>query len=203
VSPAAPGAASPPTSLVANAPPSAGSAEGVQPEPHIEILTVKTVSAPAVAAPSQEPAQQSAAAVAAAVPVAQSGSKTAVGNSQSAGAGAVEVRSLNAQNGESATAPQKPAATLGAADTVPTLQPMEMFFLLLTALSVFIFSAGILNRISARRRAVLITDYSDSASDGDRFAHPTEVQSLYASPYEEEDLPFIDPQEQQALVNGI
>jgi hypothetical protein len=80
---------------------------------------------------------------------------------------------------------------------------MEMFFLLLTALSVFIFSAGILSRISARRRAVIITDYSDSAWDGDGFAHPTEVQSLYASPYEEEDLPFIDPQEQQALVNGI
>jgi hypothetical protein len=167
------------------------------------MLTVKIVSAPAVAAPSQEPAQQSAAVVAAAVPVAQSGSKTAVGNSQSAGAGAVEVRSFNAQNGGSATESQKPAATLGAADTVSTLQRMEMFFLLLTVLSVVIFSAGILSKISARRRAVIITDYSDSTWDGDGFAHPTEVQSLYASPYEEEDLPFIDPQEQQALVNGF
>jgi hypothetical protein len=56
-------------------------AEGVKPEPHIDILTVKAVSAPAAAAPSQESAQQSAVVVAAAVPVAQSGSKTAVGNS--------------------------------------------------------------------------------------------------------------------------
>jgi hypothetical protein len=161
---------------------------------------VKTVSSPAGAAPSQEPAQQSAAVVAAAVPVAQSESKTAVGDSQSAVAGAVEVRSFNAQNGGSATDSQKPAATLEAA-RVPTLQRMEMFFLLLTALSVFIF--WILSRISARRRAVIITDYSDSAWDGDGFAHPTEVQSLYASPYEEEDLPFIDPQEQQRSSIGV
>jgi hypothetical protein len=162
---------------------------------------VKTLSAPAGAAPSQEPAQQSAAVVAAAVPVAQSESKTAVGDSQSAVAGAVEVRSFNAQNGGSATDSQKPAAKLEAADRVPTLQRMEMFFLLLTALSVFIF--WILSRISARRRAVIITDYSDSAWDGDGFAHRTEVQSLYASPYEEEDLPFIDPQEQQRSSIGF
>jgi hypothetical protein len=44
---------------------------------------------------------------------------------------------------------------------------------------------------------------ANSSPDGDGFAHPTEGQSLYASPYEEEDLPFIDPQEQApACLNG-
>jgi hypothetical protein len=191
VPPAAPGAASPATVLVAKAPPSFGPAEGVQPEPHIDILPVKTVPAPAIAAPMREAAQQSEATAATAVPTAKIGSKTAVGNSQSTGAGVIEVRSFNAQNGGSATEQQKPVATPGAADTVPT----ETFFLPAIGLSMLIFFAGVLSRIAARRRAVIITDYPRSAWDGG------EAQSSYASPYEEQDLPFIDPQEQQKLAN--
>lgn len=45
---------------------------------------------------------------------------------------------------------------------------------------------------------MIITDRSDFAWDGNGFACP--VQSLYASSYEEEeDLPFMDPQEQHRL----
>jgi hypothetical protein len=117
----------------------------------------------------------------------------AVGNTQSAGAGGVEGRSPNVQNGGSATEPEKPAATLGAA-----LQRTEMLFLLAAGLSMLIFFAGILSRI--RRRAVIITDYPAS-SDGDGFGHPIEAQSPHASPYEEQDLPFIDPQEPHGLAD--
>jgi hypothetical protein len=161
---------------------------------------VQTVPAPAIAAPLQEPAPQSAVVAATAVPVTQSGGKTTVGNTQSTGAGGVEGRSPNAQNGGFAAEPQKPAATLGAGatDTVPTLQRTETFFLLAAGLSVLILFAGVFSRI--RRRAVIITDYPAS-SDGDGFGHPIEAQSPHASPYEEQDLPFIDPQEPHGLAD--
>jgi hypothetical protein len=196
---------------VADAPPPAGPTDGVQPQPHIEIL--RTVP---VGVPTQEAAQPSAPAAQVA-PATQGGSATAVSNGASMGnadavasssgsdvknaASAVHEAEPDAERSGPDAAQQKPAEAPGLADTIATLQPTEMFFLLAIGLSMVVFLIAIASRIAAKRREPFITDYRDSASSNERFDPPQVDDAQFADEVmdeqridEEQDVPFIDPQ---------
>jgi hypothetical protein len=174
---------------VADAPPPAGPTDGVQPQPHVEIL--KTVP---VGVPTQEAAQPSAPAAQVA-PAAQGGSATAVSNGASMGnadavvsgsdvknaASAVHEAEPDAERSGSDAAQQKPAEAPGLADTIATLQPTEMFFLLAIGLSMVVFLIAIASRIAAKRREPFITDYPDSAWSNDRFGPPQVDDTHFAN----------------------
>jgi hypothetical protein len=184
---------------VANASPPADPADGVQPQPHIEIL--RTVP---LGVPMQQAAQPSAPATQAA-PAAQSGSTTATSNGTSSADAAPPNTGSDAKNAASGpdaehngsdAAQPKPAEASGLADTIATLQPTEMFFLLAIGLSMVIFLIAIATRIAAKRREPIITDYSDyqfdpPLVDDTQFANETMDEQWID---EEQDVPFIDPQ---------
>jgi hypothetical protein len=193
---------------VIDAPPPAGPADGVQPQPHIEIL--RTVP---VGVPTQQAAQPSAPAA----PAARGGSTTAVSNAASVGsadavpsntrfdfknaASAVHKAGPDAERSGSDAAQQKPHETHGLVDTIATLQPTEMFFLLAIGLSMVAFLIAIASRIAAQRREPIITDYHESAWSDDQ-SDPSEADDTQFADEatdkqrtdEEQDVPFIDPQ---------
>jgi hypothetical protein len=194
---------------VADAAPPAGPADGVQPQPHIEIL--KTV-------PLGIPTQPSAPATQVA-PAAQGESTTAVSNETSTGSAdavpsntgsdaktapapsAVHNAGPDADRSGSDAAQQKPAEAPGLVDTIATLQPTEMFFLLAIGLSMVVFLIAIASRIAAKRREPIITDYPDSAWSNDQFDAPRVAATQIADEAtderwidEEQDVAFIDPQ---------
>jgi hypothetical protein len=193
----------------ADAPPPAGPTDGVQPQPHVEIL--RTVP---VGVPTQEAAQPSAPAVQVA-PATQGGSTTAVTNGTSMdnadavvsgsdvknAASAVHEADPDAERSGSDAAQQKPAEAPGLADTIATIQPTEIFFLLAIGLSMVVFLIAIASRIAAKRREPIITDYPDSAWSNDRF-DPLQVDDTQFADEamdeqwidEEQDVPFIEPE---------
>lgn len=194
---------------LADAPPPAGPPDGVQPQPHIQIL--RTVP---IGLSTQQAAQPSAPATQVA-PAAQSGSTTAVSNATSTGdaaavpsntgsdaknaASAVHNAGPDAEGSGSDDAQQKPAP--GLADTIATLQPTEMFFLVAVGLSMVVFLIVIASRIAAKRREPIITDYRDAAWSNDRSDLPRVDNTRFADEAmdeewidEEQDVPRIDPQ---------
>jgi hypothetical protein len=152
--------------------------------------------APQPSAPATQPA-----------PAAQSGSTTAISDGTSTGSadavpsntgsGAKNAASgPDAERNGSDAAQPKPAEGSGLADTIATLQPTEMFFLLAIGLSMVIFLIAIATRIAAKRREPIITDYSDyqfdpPLVDDTQFANETMDEQWID---EEQDVPFIDPQ---------
>jgi hypothetical protein len=129
-------------------------------EPHTEMLPVSTETAPPVTAPTQDPVEQNA-------PVAdlKSTGGTDVVSSQSEsdadnGASVVKNVGLTTENGASDAQGYKPAESPSFADTVRTLQPAEIVFLLI-GLSIIVFLVAIVSRTGAKRREPIISDYSD------------------------------------------
>jgi hypothetical protein len=196
---------------VADAPPPAGPTDGVQPQPHIEILRIVPVGVP-----TQEAAQPSAPAAQVA-PATQGGSATTVSNGASMGnadavaalsrsdvknaASAVHEAEPDAERSGTDAAQQKLAEAPGLADTIATLQPTEMFFLLAIGLSMVVFLIAIASSIAAKRREPFITDYPDSAWSNERFDPPQVDDNQFADEVtdeqwidEEQDVRFIDPQ---------
>jgi hypothetical protein len=182
---------------VADAPPPAGPTDGVQPQPHVEIL--RTVP---VGVPTQEAAQPNAPAVSdgtsrgnldAVAPISGSDVKNA--------ASAVREAEPDAVRSGSDAAQRKLAEAPGLADTIATLQPTEMFFLLAVGLSMVVFLIAIASRIAAKRREPFITDYPDSGGSNERFDPPQVDDTQFADEVmdeqwtdDEQDVPFIDPQ---------
>ena len=196
---------------VADAPPAAAPTDGVQPQPHIEILRIVPVGVPV-----QEAAQPSAPAARVA-PAAQAGSAPAVGTGASKGnahavasisgsdvnnaGSAVHEAEPDVERSGSKAAQQKPAEAAGPADTIAPLQPTEMFFFLAIGLGMVVFLIAIVSMIAAKSREPFITDYRDSAWSNDRFDPPHVADTQFAGEVkdaqwidEEQDVPFIDPQ---------
>ena len=212
---AAPDAAAVP---FAGAPPP-GPADGVQPQPHVEILRTEPVGAPAqqqAAQPSAPAAQVAPDAQAAqpSAPAAQGGTTTVdkamstdsadtvPSNTGSAAKdAAVPEAGPDAERGKSDVTQQEPAATPSLADTIATLQPTELFFLLAIGLSAVVFLVAIASRIAAMRREPIITEYSDSAWRNDRIDPRRLEAPQFADEAmdeqwtdQEQNVPFIDPQ---------
>jgi hypothetical protein len=196
----------------------AGPADGVRPQPHVQILRTEPVGVPThqAAQPSAPAAQVAPDAQAAqpSAPAAQGGS-TAAGNATStdsadtvrsnAGSAAKDAAvpevGPDAERGESDAAQRQPAETAGLAEKIATLQPTELFILLAIGLSTLVFLVAIASRIVAKRREPIITEYADPAWSNDHFHPPRLEAPQFADEAmdeqrtdEERDVPFIDPQ---------
>lgn len=203
---AVPDARPPATAAVPDAPPPAAAADGVQPQPHIEIL--RTVP---VGVPMQEAAQPGAPAAQVA-PATRGGTANAVSDRTSPGKAdavasvsrsgvknaAAAVHAADAERSGSDAARQKPAEAPGLASaTLPT----EMFLLLAIGLSMAVFLIAFAFRIAARRREAIITVSPDSAWSSEQLDPPQVDDSQFAGEATEgqwtdagQDVPFIDPQ---------
>jgi hypothetical protein len=116
-------------------------------------------------------------------------------------ASAVHKAGPDAERSGSDAAQQKPHETHGLVDTIATLQPTEMFFLLAIGLSMVVFLIAIASRIAAQRREPIITDYPESAWSDDQSDLSEADDTQFADEAmdkqrtdEEQDVPFIDPQ---------
>jgi hypothetical protein len=196
----------------------AGPADGIRPQPHVQILRTEPVGVPTqqAAQPSAPAAQVAPDAQAAqpSAPAAQGGS-TAAGNATStdsadtvrSNAGSVAKDAAvpevgpDAERGASDAAQRQPAETAGLAEKIATLQPTELFILLAIGLSTLVFLVAIASRIVAKRREPIITEYADPAWSNDHFHPPRLEAPQFADEAmdeqwtdEERDVPFIDPQ---------
>jgi hypothetical protein len=106
----------------------------------------------------------------------------------------------DAERGKSDAAQQEPAETPGLADTIATLQPTEMFFLLAIGLTMVVILVAIASRIAAKRREPIITEYPDSAWSNDQFDPPRLEAAQFANEAmdeqwtdEEQHVPFVEP----------
>jgi hypothetical protein len=208
--------------------PQAGPADGVRPQPHVEILRTEPVGVPtqqaaqpsapsAQAAPDAQAPQPSTPAAQAAQPNAQDahGGTTTVDKATSTDSAdtvpsntgseakdaAVPEAGPDVERGKPNAAQPEPAETPSLADTIATLQPTELFFLLAIGLSAVVFLVAIASRIAAKRREPIITEYPDSAWSHDQFDPPRLEAPQFADEAmdeqrtdQEQNVPFFDPQ---------
>jgi hypothetical protein len=121
---------------------------------HFEMLPVSTVTAPSVAAPTQDPMQQSA-------PLGDlkstGGTDVVSPETESDadnGASVVKNAGLNTENGASDVQGYKPADSPSVADTARTLQPSEIFSFLALGLIMMAFLVAVASRIVGRLNVV-------------------------------------------------
>jgi hypothetical protein len=107
----------------------------------------------------------------------------------------------DAERGKPDAAQPESAETPSLADTIATLQPTELFFLLAIGLSTVVFLVAIASRIAAKRREPIITEYPDSAWSNDQVDPPRLEAPQFADEAmdeqwtgQEQNVPFIDPQ---------
>ena len=175
--------AAPATPAVA-APAAAAPVQNVPAEPHITILTVRTVATPGASAPAQEAGQPAAPAHTDLPAAPQMQSTTTAGKAEPTHAG-----SDGAQN--------KSAQTV---DRTAMPRPGEMYLLMAIAFGITVFLLAAANKIAARRREPILCDHPDVAWSR-QFGRRPVAQQSYEAPYDERDAPSIDPQRQQELAD--
>jgi hypothetical protein len=193
-------ASSPPPSAepaavpAANAPASTSDADSPHPAPHVTVLTVRTVSTPFVSTtttPQQHaPQDVNTPPMPQPLPV----EENTAGNGAKPG-GRAETTALppvpEAVRHELAT-------TIDAANATTQMGPAEMFFLLALALGIAVIVIVVVSRIANRNRAPRLSDDPDTAWLRYRTARPRFDEG---APYEEQDVPFVDPQGRHGLAD--
>jgi hypothetical protein len=178
----------------ANAPASTSPADSTQPEPHVTVLTVKTVSTPFVGttpAPQQDaPVTVNTPPIPQTLPRQRNTADASVKPSDGA---------------ETTPLPPVPEAarhelaqTINAANTSSRTGPGEMFLLLALALGIAAIVIVIASKIAGRYHTPIISDDPDAAWIRYRAAHQRIDEE---PPYEEQDVPFVDPQGEHGLAD--
>jgi hypothetical protein len=179
----------------ANAATAAGQAAGAQPAPRVTMLAVRTVNTPFVST-TPVPQQHAPQDVNNTPPMPQPlpAAENAAGNGAKPTGGAA-----------TAALPPVPeavrhelATTINAANATTPMGPAELFFLLALALGIAVIVIVVASRIANRNRAPQLSDDPDTAWLRYRAAHPRFDEG---APYDEQDVPFVDPQGQHGLAD--
>jgi hypothetical protein len=184
---APPPSAEPAPRPTANAPTSESNTDNPQPAPHVTVLTVRTVSTPFVDTAPTTPQHTPENVNTPPMPQTVPGEEKTAGNNVKPVAGA-------------ARAPLPPvpeavrhelAKTIDAANAGKRTGPAEMFLLLALALGIVTIAIVIASKMAGRHNAPRLSDDPDTVWMRYRAAHQ---RSHEEAAYEEQDVPFVDPQ---------
>ncbi len=184
-------AAEPPPTAQASASP----ADGAQPAPHVTVLTVRTVNTPFVGTTPTPPQQQAPHDV---TPSPMPQTLPAEANTAGDGVKPADAAQRTPLPPVPDAVRHELATTIDAANAATKTGPTEMFFLLALALGIATIVIVIATRITNRRRAPRLSDDPDTAWIRYRAAHR---RSDEEAPYDEQDVPFVDPQGQHGMAD--
>jgi hypothetical protein len=183
-------AAAPP----ANPPAAAGQADSAQPAPHVTVLAVRTVTTPFVSSTPAPPLHVPENVNTPPGPQTLPGEENAAANSVKPTGGAATTQLPPVPE----AVRHELATTINAANATTQTSAAEMFFLLALTLGLAVIVIVTASRIANRRQAPRLSDDPDTAWLRYRAVH---ARFDKGDPYEEQDVPFVDPQEQHGLAD--
>jgi hypothetical protein len=186
--------AEPAAAPAANPPAPAGQTDSAQPAPHVTVLAVRTVNTPFVGTTPTPPLHAPGNVNTPPMPQPLPSEENAAGNGSKPTGGAATTQLPPVPE----AVRHELATTINAANATTQTSPAEMFFLLALALGIAVIVIVIASRITNRHQAPRLSDDPDTAWLRYRATH---ARFDEGDPYEEQDVPFVDPQEQHGLAD--